>query len=117
MARDLREPVKGLNRNKYYKGTLTNGNKLTRATAIQGVFYSRDYEPIRMFNEVVNRVKHTKKTVKLITNDYIPNLEIDDYVYYNSEYWLVDSIEIADIKDNAKPFKRRSNQYIIGLRK
>lgn len=116
MARDLREPVKGLNRNKYYKGTVTTNNKLTRSKNAIGVFYSSDYEPIRFMNEVVNGVKHSKKTVKLITNDYISNLEVDDFVYYSGEYWLVESIEVADIRDNAKPFTRHSNQYIIGLR-
>ena len=116
MARDTREAILGLDRNKYYKGTVTANNKLTRSTTVLGIFYSRDVEPIRMFSEINNGFKHTKKTAKLVTRDYIPNLEIDDYVHYNNEYWLVDSIDVADIADNAKPYTRHSNETIIGLR-
>lgn len=116
MARDIREPKMGLDRNKYYKGIVTNNNKLTRDVEIQGVFYSKDYEPISKMSEVVNGVKHTKVTVKLLTNDYIPDLDIDYYVFYNNEYWLVESIVANDVTDNAKPYSRHSNQYIIGLK-
>jgi len=117
MARDTREPVTGLDRNKYYKGVLTNNNKLTRSETVLGIFYSKDYEPVRTLSEVVNGVKHTKTTVKLLTNDYIPNLEVDDYVLFDGGYWIVETVDKADIVDNAKPYLRHSNQYIIGLRK
>lgn len=116
MARDTREPRAGDDRNKYYTSTITNNNKLTRDTECAGVFYSTDYEPIRILNEVTNGVKHIKKTVKLLTNDYIPDLTVDYYVLYNGEYWLVESVEASDIVDKAKPFKRHSNQYIVSLR-
>lgn len=117
MARDIREPVKGLDRCKYYKGEYTDNNKLSRAEECEGVFYSTDYEPIKINNYVNNGVKHKDYTVKLITNDYIPDIEIDDYVLYNEEYWLVTDIQVSDIKDNAKPFLRHSNETIIGLKK
>ena len=116
MARDTREPVTGLDRNKYFKGTYTTNNKLTRDTVVQGVFYSSDYESVKILNEVVNNVKHIKKTVKLLTNDYIPDLQADYFVLYDNEYWLVESVDKADIIDNAKPFKRHSNQYIVSLK-
>ena len=117
MGRDIRKGKTGKDRNFWYKGELNDdSNKLTRADECQGVFYSTDYEPIIITGETIDNVKHTRKTVKLLTNDYIPTMSIDDYVLYNDEYWLVDSITVADLTDNAKPYKRHSNQYILGLK-
>ena len=116
MARDTRLQKAGLDRNKYYGSTLTAYNKLVRDEEPLGVFYSTDYEPVRIVSEVVNGVKHTRKTVKLLTTDYIPDLTIDYFVLYYGEYWLVDSVEQEDIVDKAKPFSRHTTKYIIGLK-
>ena len=116
MARDLREPKAGLDRNKYYKGEYTNKNKLTRATECEGVFYSMDYESISKSNEMINGVKHIRKTVKLSTKDFIPDLDVDYFVLYNAEYWIVESVVAEDVSDSAKPYERHSNSYIVSLK-
>jgi len=116
MGRDLRVRKAGLDRNKYYKGEYTAKNKLTRAEECQGIFYSTDQESIAISNEVLNGFKHIKKTVKLLTNDYIPDLTVDYFVLYNGEYWIVESVIATDLSDSAKPYARHSNSYVVSLK-
>ena len=115
MARDIRYAQSG-DRNKYYKAEYVNQNKLTQNAECEGVFYSVDYEPIKHTVEWINGTQYKAKRVKIVTKDYITNLELDDYVLYNGEYWLVDGLEIEDIEDNAKPFLRHANKTIISLK-
>lgn len=117
MARDTRDPKLGLDRNKYYKAEYVNQNKLTQDAECKGVFYSRDFEPIKQDVNWVGAVQNKVKRVRLETNDYIPDLETDDFVLYNGELWLVETLETSDIIDNAKPYLRHSNKTIVGLRK
>lgn len=116
MARDIRYAQLG-DRNKYYKAQYVNQNKLTQNAVCQGVFYSTDNEPMNITSENFNGVSHKTKRIKIETIDYIPDLEIDDFVLYNNEIWLVESLDIADLVDNAKAFKSHPNKTIIGLKR
>ena len=81
------------------------------------MFYSVDYESMSVTSEWLNGTQHKTKRIKIKTNDYVVDLEIDDYVMYNGDLWLVESLEVADIVDNAKPYQKHSNESIIGLRR
>ena len=116
MARDTREPTVGLDRNKYYKPTYSAGNKLTRDVEVQGVFYSKDSQGIKSAIETQNGVSHKYRTVDLVTNDYIPDLKEDYFVYYNDEYWIVTNINREEIHNDSRPYKRHSVGYVISMR-
>jgi len=116
MARDTRYAQIG-DRVKYYKAEYVNQNKLTQDAECQGVFYSTDHEPLSVISEWLNGTQHKTKRIKLKTIDFVTDLEVDDFVLYNDELWLVESLEIADIENNAKPYLRHANTTIIGLRK
>ena len=117
MGIDIRNKHSGLDRNKYYKGEYVNNMVLNQGAESQGVFYSKDVEPTVMTNIVVGGVKHKQYIAKIETLDYIPDLELDYYVIYDSELWIVQEITAADIVDIAKPFKRHAYKYTITLRR
>ena len=116
MARDTRVHRTGGDRNKYYKGEYTNGNKLTRAIECQGVFYSTDEQGIKSSLVTNNGITKTIRTVDLVTNDYIPDLAENDFVLYNDEYWLVTSLSREEINNESRPYARHAVGYVVSMR-
>ena len=86
----------------YYKGQFVdNQSKLISNAVAEGVFYAQDKEPYREYTEVVNGVGRIKvKTLIIQTNDFIPDLETDDFVLYEGDLWRVVAISKDDQEKN-----------------
>lgn len=105
------------NRNKWYQRQYVDNMKLIPGTVANGVFYSTDKIPAQKQTVAVGNIKKTITTVTIETTDTIDNIEVDDYVLYGGELWLVDNI-IANDENPAKEFsKRPSFTTEIRLRK
>lgn len=117
MARNLDYEKTGLDRCKYYKAIYVNNNKLTQDAVVQGVFYSRDVEPIKQGNIVGSDDKNIQTIAKIETMDYVNDLALDDYVLLDSNLYLVQEMTMADINDNAKEYRRHANKTVLVLRR
>lgn len=105
------------NRNKWYSRQYVNNMKLQQNATSNGVFYSTDKIPLQKQTVSMGNIKKTIFTVTIETNDTIDAMNVDDYVYYSGELWLVDDI-IANDYNTAKEFsKRPSFTTEIRLRK
>lgn len=105
------------NRNKWYRREYVNNMKLTPGATSSGVFYSTDKIAAQKQTLAVGNIKKTLYTVTIETTDTIDLIEVDDYVLYGGELWLVDDI-IANDENPAKEFsKRPSFVTTIRLRK
>lgn len=105
------------NRNKWYRREYVNDMKLQPGTTSQGVFYSVDKIPLQKQTLATGSIKKTIYTITIETNDVVDGLEVDDYVLYGDDLWLVDNI-IANDYNTAKEFtKRPSFTTEIRLRK
>ena len=103
----------------YYKGRMVdNASKLISNAVAEGVFYAQDKEPYREYTEVVNGISRIKvKTLTIETNDYIPNLDCDDFVLYEGDLWRVVSITKDDQEKNKFYSSRAATVSTIELRK
>jgi hypothetical protein len=119
MGIDLRTKRAGRDRNKYYKANYVNNMKLTKEAEPQGVFYSTDAEPQKKSINVNGSTRHVETRAKIITNDYIPDLNPDDYVLYGGDglLYIVEEVTSEDIHDAAKPYSRHSSTYVITMRR
>lgn len=105
------------NRNKWYNRQYVNNMKLQQNATSNGVFYSVDKIPLQKQTVSVGNIKKTIFTITIETNDTIDGMNVDDYVLYNGELWLVDNI-VANDYNTAKEFsKRPSFTTEIRLRK
>lgn len=117
MARDVRNAVSGLDRNKYYKAEYVNQNKLTQDAVVQGVFYSYDIGEVTEESVVQGVTKTIIYRVQIETYDIVTDLQVDDFVYYSGELWKVEKIGRRDKINKAKPFNRRQFITRIDLRR
>lgn len=105
------------NRNKWYRREYVENMKLQQDTIAQGVFYSTDKIPLQKQTLATGNIKKTIYTITIETNDVVKELQVDDYVLYDGELWLVDNIVASDY-NTAKEFsKRPSFTTEIRLRK
>lgn len=118
MGIDLMQPrSKNFNRNKYYSREYVENMKLQKNATALGVFYSTDKIPLQQQTLSIGNIKKTQYTITLETTDTINELKVDDYVLYNGELWLVESI-IANDHNEAKEFSGRPSFVTeISLRK
>jgi hypothetical protein len=118
MGLDLQKPRKNhFDRNKWYKREYVNNMKLIQGAAVSGVFYSTDKDAISIQTIFVGNIKKTTYTITIITHDNVAEMEMDDYVLYNNELWLVDNI-LSDDDNKAKQFSSRASRITeILLRK
>lgn len=117
MGRDIRQAKTGLDRNKYYKAEYVQNMQLTNEAIPKGVFYSTDAEPSNQVSILTGSVRHQQTSIKIITDDYVPDLVSDDYVLHNGELWIVENVLRADINDNAKPFRNNPLRTTISMRR
>lgn len=119
MAIDTRTARAGRDRNKYYKAKYVNNMKLTAEAEMTGVFYSTDEEPVHKSVVVNGSTRHKQIRVKIKTTDFVEDLDPDDYVLYGGDglLYIVEDVYIKDISDEAKPYARHSNAYIITMRR
>ena len=104
-------------RNKWYSRQYVNNMKLQQNATSNGVFYSTDKIPLQKQTLAVGNIKKTIFTVTIETHDTIDGMNVDDYVLYGGELYIVDDI-IADDRNEAKEFsKRPSFRTEIRLRK
>lgn len=97
---------KNFNRNKYYSRQYVDNMKLQKDATALGVFYSTDKVSLQEQTLSVGNIKKTQYTITLETTDSVSNMSVDDYVLYNGELWLVESI-IAHDHNDAKEFSAR----------
>ena len=93
-------------RNKWYKREYVNDMKLLPDTTAQGVFYSVDKVDLQKQTLATGSIKKTIYSVTIETNDVVDGLDVDDYVLYGGDLWLVDNI-IASDYNTAKEFTKR----------
>ena len=117
MAIDIRNSRSGLDRCKYYKGEYVNKMKLTKDAEPSGVFYSKDVTATKLSNFIDGSTKGVAVDAKIVTTDYIPDLTVDYFVLYDDSLYIVADVEITDILDSTKQFKRHAYEYVISLRR
>ena len=103
----------------YYKARYINNNTELISNAVaEGVFYVMDKVAYKEYTEVLNGVARTKvKTLTIETNDYVPNLDCDDYVLYEGDLWRVVSVEKDDQEKNKFFSSRAATTTTIELRR
>lgn len=103
----------------YYKGRMVdNASKLISNAVAEGVFYCQDKIPYKEYTEVINGVTRIKvKTLTIETNDFVPNLDCDDFVLYEGDLWRVVSITKDDQEKNKFYSSRASATTTIELRR
>ena len=103
MAIDLNSKRnKHATRCKYYKAEYVDNNTRLKPNAIsKGVFYSMDKVPYREYTENANGVARMRvRTVTIETNDYIPDIEADDFVLYDGNLWRIHALTKDDLEKN-----------------
>lgn len=120
MAIDLRNSRNNYaTRCKYYKAEYVDNNTRLIPNAIaKGVFYSKDKVPYREYTENANGVARMKvRTVTIETNDYIPDIEADDFVLYDGNLWRVHALTKDDLEKNKYYSSRPTTITTIELRR
>ena len=118
MALDTRRSRAGkFSRNKYYKGEYVEKMQLVKDAISQGVFYSSDKEAFTVSTIVSGAMKKQMITGVIVTNDYIPDLEPDDFVEYEGILHLVEKVVFDDLNDNKEFSTRPSYETTITLRR
>lgn len=116
MGIDLFQSRNGYQRSKWYKGVVTNGNKLTRSDTVQGVIYLRDAGENTIENVRVSDVQGIQQTLTLETPDST-DIAVNDFVLYEEAYWIVYGLNPKDI-DKTKEFSRNASKHTkINVRK
>ena len=104
MAIDIRTSRSGKsNRNKYYKKEFVENMKLVKDAKAQGVFYSNDEAPFNSVAISSGNIMRRQTTGTLVTEDIVDDLEVNDYVFYDGNLYLVVGIDVED-NDNQKWF-------------
>lgn len=107
MAIDIRQSHVGTHdRNKYYKGIYVDDMKLVKDAVAQGVFYSYDVAPMNVKTVTLGSAMIKQYLVTIETNDTVSDLEVDDYVLYGGDLWIVETIT-ADDETKNKEFNSR----------
>jgi len=105
-------------RNKYYKGEYVDDKgQLIKDAIIQGIFYSTDYEDFTKTTINMGSIKKKQVSGKLVTTDYVGDLEPDDYVLYDGNLYVVTNIVEGDLNENKQYSTRPSFQTIISVRR
>lgn len=105
---------KNFDRNKWYSRQYVNNMKLEQNATSNGVFYSTDKVAQQSQTIAVGNIKKTVFTLTIETTDTIDGMKVDDYVLYNGDLWLVESI-VADDYNSAKEFSKRAG-FITEIR-
>lgn len=107
------------NRCKWYKGAYVINEQLIKNAICEGVFYCKDSKDYEEFRETEYGVSsHTIQQVQIETPDYIPDITINDYVYYDGALWRVHQIPSkADDTLNKKFSSRPKTITTLILRK
>lgn len=110
----IKRDKKYCDRCKYYKGQIAEEDILLKRVECTGVFYSTDKINYNVNKNNFNGVAMVKnETLTLETPDYIPDLEVDDFVkYVDGNLWRVNNIEREDDND-AKWFSNRPQTLTI----
>lgn len=93
-------------RNQYFKRQYVDNMKLVSGAVSQGVFYSKDAIPLEKQTIVMGSVKKTAYIITIETHDVVEDLDVDDFVLYSGELWIVDNIVASD-ENPAKEFSKR----------
>lgn len=118
MARDIRQHKdKSNERCFYYKANYVDKRKLLPNAVVEGVFYARENADFISSQGQNGNVAYKKSDGEIKTNDYVANLEVNDYVYWQGNLYLV-----AEIRDGAEIFTnqlsmRKAKTTYIRLRK
>lgn len=101
---------------KYYDHAYVDDDtKLIEGETVKGLFYARKHTSVVTISYVTQAgIKLQKKEISLYTEDKIKNLEVDDFIIFEKEKWLVQSIDEAPISDTKD--KSNFSGYIIKLR-
>jgi len=83
----------------------------------QGVFYSNDHTPFTTSSVKMGNVKKKVVTGSIITYDFIPDLEEDDFILYEGDLFIVKDISREDLTENKQYSTRPSYETIIELRR
>lgn len=93
---------------KWYKAEYVEHGKLVDNAECEGVFYCKDavdYQEI--FDNSFGVAGQIIKTVTIETPDNIPDIHINDYVFYDGELWRVNSIPSKDDLSKSKFYRSR----------
>lgn len=120
MGIDLRSPRKEYNvRCKWYKGAYVINQQLVKNAICEGVFYVKDTKDYEEFRETEYGVSsHVVSQVQIETPDYIPDITVNDFVFYDGALWRVHQIPTkADESPNKKFSSRPKTITTLILRK
>lgn len=100
---------KYVDRNIWYKRELVSDMKLIPNAKPTGLFYSVDYEALSSQSIVTGNVKNKQFYLTIETEDYIPDISVDDYVLYGGDdrLWIVDSLPMVEDKNESKEYSKR----------
>lgn len=100
---------KYVDRNYWYKRELVSDMKTEPKSAPSGLFYSVDYEALSSQSVVTGNVKNKQFYLTIETEDYIPDISVDDYVLYGGDdrMWIVDSLPMIEDKNESKEYSKR----------
>ena len=120
MAIDLRTNRKEYpSRCKWFKASYVVNERLVKNAICEGVFYCKDTKDYEEFRETEYGVSsHVVSQVQIETPDFIPDITINDYVWYDGALWRVHQIPSkADETQNKKYSTRPKTISTLILRK
>lgn len=119
MGRDLsKSRANRFDRNKWYKSNNINNMKLIEGAVAEGVFYSIDTVPFAMSYEVAGGTNMVKKITGTIeTQDVVSGMEVNDFVLYDGEIYIIENIIYDDVNENKELSARPSFVTTIQLRR
>lgn len=100
---------KYVDRNLWYKRELVNDMKIIPAAAPSGLFYSVDQEALSVQSVVNGNTKTKQFYLTIETEDYLPDISVDDYVWYGGDdrMWIVDALPMVEDKNESKEYSKR----------
>jgi len=105
------------NRVKYYKKDYIDKMKLVSDAKVQGVFYCVDNGPFSSTPISAGNVMQRQYTGSIKTEDIIDDLDVNDYVLYDGNLFLVTGIDREDNDDQKWFSNSPSIQTTIRLRR
>lgn len=83
-----------------------------------GFFYAAEVSSLTKENQVVGQVvMFSKRDITLRTTDYVKDLDENDIVKYNDEYWRVENVQFKKKKKQGFFMDVDSGEYYIHLRR
>ena len=97
------------NRSKYYKKEYVENMKLIQDAKVQGVFYCKDVGPFSSIPVASGNIMRRQYTGTIMTEDIVDDLEVNDFVLYDDNLYIVTGIDAED-NDSQKFFSSKPSK-------